>query len=70
MKTEWTIITRLKSYIGEINYNKFLGEKFQELLDKNEFDLSIKLLLDSKLLNDNISEKLIIKHIESYKYAC
>ena len=70
MKTEWTIITRLKSYIGEINYNKFLGEKFQELLDKNEFDLSIKLLLDSKLLNDNSSEKLIIKHIESYKYAC
>lgn len=70
MKTEWTIITRLKSYIGEINYNKFLGEKFQELLDKHEFDLSIKLLLDSKLLNDNSSEKLIIKHIKSYKYAC
>lgn len=70
MKTEWTIITRLKSYIGEINYNKFLGEKFQELLDKHEFDLSIKLLLDSKLLNDNSSEKLIIKHILSYKNAC
>ena len=70
MKTEWTIITRLKSYIGEINYNKFLGVKFQELLDKHEFDLSIKLLLDSKLLNDNSSEKLIIKHILSYKNAC
>ena len=70
MKTEWTIITRLKSYVGEINYNKFLGEKFQELLNVNKFDEAVRVIIDSKLLNESTDEKIIIKHILSYKNAC
>jgi len=70
MQVEWCIISRIKQFIGEINYNKQLGDKFKSLLDANDFDSAIKMIDDDKLVPDVEVKKALIRHIETYKYAC
>jgi len=41
MKVEWSVVSRLKKYIGEINFEKDLGVKFISLLDDNKFDEAV-----------------------------
>ena len=70
MKVEWSIVSRLKKYIGEINFEKDLGVKFISLLDDNKFDEASDMVKKSGIVSVPNIETLIIKHIESYKYGC
>lgn len=70
MKVEWSVVSRLKKYIGEINFEKDLGVKFISLLDENKFDEASDMVKKSGTVSVPNIETLIIKHIESYKYGC
>lgn len=70
MKYEWSIVKRLKEKIGTINFDKDLGEEFISFLNAHDFDGAAEYLKKSKTVKDNEIEKQLVKHIETYKYAC
>jgi hypothetical protein len=70
MQVEWSIIPRVKKYIGEINYEKDLGIKFESLLEAHKFDEAGKMLDNDKIIRDSKIKNILIKHVESYEYAC
>jgi hypothetical protein len=69
METRWSIIKRIKEYIGIINYEDKFGDKFKILLDNNEFNQASLMLTDEIITNKKIKNDLI-SHIKSYNYAC
>jgi len=69
MKVEWSIIGRIKSYIGKINYGMYYGNHFEQLLDVNNFEDASNMLDIENIKYENLLKKMKY-HIKSHEYVC
>ena len=67
---KWSVVSRIEAVSGLYDYEKRLGKVFTKLLNKNMFDEAIEMLIASNIIKDKKVEKIIIRHIETYKWAC
>ncbi len=71
IKIEWSPVTRIKEKIGVIKYKENFGESFEQLLNTNEIDIVLEIIQHTKIFdNDEHFRTILLKHIETYKYAC
>lgn len=70
MKESWSIVTRIKEYIGSQGFDEKLGTEFLELLKTNKFSEAADKLVKNNVIQDVEIENKLLKHIKSYDYAC
>ena len=52
MEFDWSVINRIKYYIGELHFKNELGSEFLSLLNNHKFDEASKMIIKKNVFND------------------